>query len=145
MGLGLFLEQDVRSDVAAGRLTRVLADWTPPLGDLCLYYPGRRNASAALEAFVGLARELGTAAARHARRAWKKGMPVIDERTRKKRLARASARVVRPGTPAAGSLDGADEVSSTDLFPGDLLRSRRRHRVPAQSRARVATYWASTL
>jgi len=69
VGVGLFLEQDVRDDVAAGRLTRVLADWTPPLGDLCLYYPGRRNASAALKAFIGLARELGTVAARHARRA----------------------------------------------------------------------------
>ncbi|WP_340120164.1 LysR substrate-binding domain-containing protein [Pelagibius sp. 7325] len=57
-GIGLFMEQDVRDDVAAGRLTRVLDDWTPPLADLCLYYPGRRNPSAALKAFVGLAREL---------------------------------------------------------------------------------------
>lgn len=59
VGVGLFLEQDVRDDLAAGRLTRVLDDWTPPLADLCLYYPGRRNQSAALKAFVGLARELG--------------------------------------------------------------------------------------
>jgi DNA-binding transcriptional LysR family regulator len=59
MGVGLFLEQDVRGDIAAGRMTRVLEDWTPPLADLCLYYPGRRNPSAALKAFVGLARELG--------------------------------------------------------------------------------------
>lgn len=58
VGVGLFLEQDVRGDLAAGRLARVLDDWTPPLGDLCLYYPGRRNPSAALKAFVGLAREL---------------------------------------------------------------------------------------
>lgn len=58
MGLGLFLEQDVRDDIAAGRLTRVLDDWTPPLADLCLYYPSRRNPSAALKAFVDLAREL---------------------------------------------------------------------------------------
>lgn len=59
VGIGFFLEQDVRDDIAAGRLTRLLADWTPPLADLCLYYPGRRNPSAALKAFVGLARELG--------------------------------------------------------------------------------------
>jgi DNA-binding transcriptional LysR family regulator len=59
VGVGFFLEQDVRDDIAAGRLTRVLDDWTPPLADLCLYYPGRRNPSAALKAFVGLARELG--------------------------------------------------------------------------------------
>lgn len=58
VGLGFFMEQDVRADIAAGRLVRVLEDWTPPAGGLCLYYPGRRYASAALKAFVGLAREL---------------------------------------------------------------------------------------
>ncbi len=59
VGVGFFLEQDVRDDIAAGRLVRVLDDWTPPISDLGLYYPGRRNPSAALKAFVGLARELG--------------------------------------------------------------------------------------
>lgn len=59
LGIGLFLEQNVRDDLAEGRLTRLLDDWTPPFADLCLYYPGRRNPSAALKAFVGLARELG--------------------------------------------------------------------------------------
>jgi DNA-binding transcriptional LysR family regulator len=49
----------VCDDIAAGRLVRVLDDWTPPIADLCLYYPGRRNPSAALKEFVGLARELG--------------------------------------------------------------------------------------
>lgn len=58
VGVGLFLEQDVRGDIAARRLTRVLEDWTPPLADLCIYYAGRRNPSAALKAFVGLARTL---------------------------------------------------------------------------------------
>lgn len=58
LGIGFFLEQDVRSDIEAKRLTRLLQDWTPPLGELCLYYPGRRNPSAALTAFVGLAREV---------------------------------------------------------------------------------------
>lgn len=62
VGVGLFLEQDVRDDISAGRLTRVLEDWTPPLADLSLYYPGRRNPSAALKAFVALARELRTTA-----------------------------------------------------------------------------------
>lgn len=56
-GIGFFLEQDVRADIEAKRLTRLLEDWTPPLGDLCLYYPSRQNPSAALKAFVGLARE----------------------------------------------------------------------------------------
>ena len=59
IGLGFFMEQDVRTDIEAGRLVRVLEDWTPPFAGLCLYYPGRRNPSAALKAFVGLARELG--------------------------------------------------------------------------------------
>ncbi|MFO1018310.1 MAG: LysR substrate-binding domain-containing protein [Hyphomonadaceae bacterium] len=59
VGIGFFLEQDVRADIEAKRLTRLLEDWTPPLGDLCLYYPSRRNPSAALKAFVGLARQAG--------------------------------------------------------------------------------------
>lgn len=58
LGIGFFLEQDVRPDIEAGRLTRLLEDWTPPLGDLALYYPSRRNPSAALKAFIGLAREM---------------------------------------------------------------------------------------
>ena len=57
IGLGFFMEQDVRADIEAGRLVRVLEDWTPPFAGLCLYYPGRRNPSAALKAFIGLARE----------------------------------------------------------------------------------------
>lgn len=59
LGLGYFMEQDVRTDIEAGRLVRVLDDWTPVRAGLCLYYPGRRNPSAALRAFIGLARELG--------------------------------------------------------------------------------------
>lgn len=58
VGLGFFMESDVRDDVAAGRLVRVLEDWTPPRAPLCLYYPSRRNPSAAFKAFVELAREL---------------------------------------------------------------------------------------
>ncbi|BDG74307.1 LysR family transcriptional regulator [Roseomonas fluvialis] len=59
IGLGYFFEQDVHADIEAGRVVRVLEDWTPPLPGLCLYYPGRRNPSAALKALVSLARELG--------------------------------------------------------------------------------------
>ena len=50
------MESDVREDIAAGRLVRVLEEWTGPLAPLCLYYPNRRNPSAAFQAFVGLAR-----------------------------------------------------------------------------------------
>lgn len=58
LGIGFFLEQDVYRDIEAKRLTRLLEDWTPPLGELCLYYPSRRNPSAALKAFISLAREM---------------------------------------------------------------------------------------
>lgn len=57
VGIGFFMEADVREDMAAGRLVQVLRDWTPPLAPLSLYYPNRRNPSAAFKAFVGLARE----------------------------------------------------------------------------------------
>lgn len=58
-GFGFFMESDVRDDIAAGSLVRVLEDWTPPLAPLSLYYPTRRNPSAAFKAFVDLAREFG--------------------------------------------------------------------------------------
>lgn len=59
VGIGYFMESDVREDLAAGRLIRALEDWTPPLASLCLYYPSRRNSSAALRALVALARRHG--------------------------------------------------------------------------------------
>lgn len=60
-GLGFFMESDVGEDIAAGRLVRVLEDWTPTLSPLCLYYPNRRNPPAAFRRFVDLARELSRA------------------------------------------------------------------------------------
>ena len=56
LGLGFFMESDVRADLEAGRLVRVLASWTPPLAPLALYYPGRKNPSAAFRLFVEMAR-----------------------------------------------------------------------------------------
>ncbi|MCY1483375.1 HTH-type transcriptional regulator PgrR [compost metagenome] len=56
VGLGFFLEQDVQGEIEAGQFERVLEDWTPPRDNLCLYYPNRRNPSAALKAFTALAR-----------------------------------------------------------------------------------------
>ena len=47
---------DVRDDIDAGRLVRVLEDWTPVLAPLSLYYPSRRNPTAAFKAFVDFAR-----------------------------------------------------------------------------------------
>lgn len=62
VGIGYFMEGDVAEDIAAGRLVRVLEAWTPLLPDLCLYYPDRRNPSAAFRAFVDLARSHAAAA-----------------------------------------------------------------------------------
>lgn len=58
VGIGFFMESDVRADIAAGRLVRILDEWTPPLPPICMYYPSRKNPSAAFRAFVELAREL---------------------------------------------------------------------------------------
>ncbi len=58
VGIGYFMESDVREDLAAERLIRVLEDWTPPLTPLCLYYPSRRNSSAAFKALIGMARDV---------------------------------------------------------------------------------------
>ena len=79
VGLGFFREQDVRADIEAGSLLRVLEDWTPPYGGLCLYYPGRRNQSAALKGFIALAREvtgLGSAGTDMKRQTSSSGYPL---------------------------------------------------------------------
>lgn len=55
--IGYFMETDVGEDIAAGRLVRILEDWTPPLVPLSLYYYNRRNSSAAFQAFIALARD----------------------------------------------------------------------------------------
>ncbi|WP_224704850.1 LysR family transcriptional regulator [Devosia aquimaris] len=57
VGIGYFMESDVREDLSAGRLVRILEDWTPPLPPLCLYFYNRRNSSAAFQAFIALARD----------------------------------------------------------------------------------------
>jgi len=56
VGLTLAMESDVRDDIEAGRLVRVLEDWTPTLSPLSLYYPSRRNPTAAFKAFIDFAR-----------------------------------------------------------------------------------------
>jgi len=60
VGLALAMESDVREDIEAGRLVRVLEDWTPTLAPLSLYYPNRRNPTAAFKAFVEFARRQRT-------------------------------------------------------------------------------------
>jgi len=57
LGLAYLTEWNVAADLKGGTLTRVLTDWTPPFGDLCLYYPGRRHIPAGLRALIQLIRE----------------------------------------------------------------------------------------
>jgi DNA-binding transcriptional LysR family regulator len=57
-GLAQLPEDWVADDIAAGRLVKVLADWTPPYPGLCLYYPSRRHMPAKLRAFIDVVRDL---------------------------------------------------------------------------------------
>jgi DNA-binding transcriptional LysR family regulator len=59
VGVGYFMTSDVSEDIEAGRLVRVLQEWTPPLARLSLYYPSRRNSSAAFKALIDMARDVG--------------------------------------------------------------------------------------
>ena len=61
-GLGLaYLPEDVVQDhVAAGRLVRVLTDWSAPASGYHLYYPSRRQATPAFALLVDALRYRGT-------------------------------------------------------------------------------------
>jgi len=59
VGIGYFFEPEVAQHIAAGRLVRLMEDWTPPFPGCYLYYPSRRNQSPPLAAFVDHLREMG--------------------------------------------------------------------------------------
>lgn len=52
MGLAYLPEDQVRPDIAAGRLVRVLDAWCPPFSGYHLYYPSRRQQSPAFALLV---------------------------------------------------------------------------------------------
>jgi DNA-binding transcriptional LysR family regulator len=56
VGLGYVIEEQVASLLQAGDLVRVLEDWCPPFPGFFLYYPGRRQVSPALAAFIDAVR-----------------------------------------------------------------------------------------
>ena len=56
LGLAFLIEDHVTPLVKSGALTRVLDDWCPPFPGFFLYYPGRRQASPALAAFIDAVR-----------------------------------------------------------------------------------------
>lgn len=51
-GLGCVMEDQILDDVREGRLVRVLDDWCPPFSGYHLYYPSRRQPSAAFTVLV---------------------------------------------------------------------------------------------
>ncbi|UAK23741.1 LysR family transcriptional regulator [Sphingomonas nostoxanthinifaciens] len=52
LGLGFVMEDAVAAQLADGRLVRVLEDWCPPFAGYHLYYPSRRQPSAAFALLV---------------------------------------------------------------------------------------------
>lgn len=59
LGLGFVMEDHIAEDVAAGRLVRVLEDWCTPFSGYHLYYPSRRQPSAAFSLLVDALRYRG--------------------------------------------------------------------------------------
>ncbi|RQO60660.1 LysR family transcriptional regulator [Paucibacter sp. KBW04] len=58
LGFAYVYEQAAREHLASGRLQEVLADFCPVGTAFSLYYPGRRQASPALRAFIEMLREV---------------------------------------------------------------------------------------
>jgi DNA-binding transcriptional LysR family regulator len=55
-GLAYLTEQQVQKHLESGELVRVLANWCPPFSGYHLYYPSRRQPSAAFTVLVGALR-----------------------------------------------------------------------------------------
>jgi DNA-binding transcriptional LysR family regulator len=59
LGLAYMPEDAVSAHLADGRLVRVLEDWCPPFPGYHLYYPSRRQSSAAFAVLVDALRYRG--------------------------------------------------------------------------------------
>lgn len=57
LGVGYLLDHEVAPHVDAGRLVRILDDWTPPFPGFHLYYPSRRQMRPILRAFIDCVRQ----------------------------------------------------------------------------------------
>ena len=57
VGIAYVYEGYVCEHLQSGRLVQLLPDWTPVYAGLCLYYPRQRHITAALRAFIDLAKE----------------------------------------------------------------------------------------
>lgn len=51
-GIGFVMENDVEDHISAGRLVRIMDDWCQPFSGYHLYYPSRRQPSAAFKLLV---------------------------------------------------------------------------------------------
>jgi DNA-binding transcriptional LysR family regulator len=60
LGIAYIPETAVQPWLSDGRLVPLLEDWSPPIGGLRLYYPGRRHVPAPLRAFIDLVRSTGS-------------------------------------------------------------------------------------
>ncbi|HEX3659968.1 MAG TPA: LysR family transcriptional regulator [Acidobacteriaceae bacterium] len=56
VGLAFVADQEIASELADGRLVRVLQDWCQPYPGFFIYYPSRRQQTAALSALIGILR-----------------------------------------------------------------------------------------
>lgn len=56
VGIGMAMEATLKQRIAKGRLVQVLKDWCPTFPGYFLYYPSRRNQSAALAALINTLR-----------------------------------------------------------------------------------------
>ncbi|HWM86058.1 MAG TPA: LysR substrate-binding domain-containing protein [Kofleriaceae bacterium] len=56
VGIAYLFDHQVQPWIAAGKLVRVLAAWSPPFPGFYLYYPSRRHLPPALRAFIDFAR-----------------------------------------------------------------------------------------
>jgi len=56
LGLAFAMEDHFEADLAAGTLVRLMDDWCPPFPGYHLYYPSRRQPSAAFSVLVGALR-----------------------------------------------------------------------------------------
>jgi len=59
LGLGFVMEDHIAEEIASGELVRVLDDWCPPFSGYHLYYPSRRQPSAAFSLLVEALRYRG--------------------------------------------------------------------------------------
>lgn len=58
VGIAMLAEWHVADDLAAGRLVRMLDDWSAPFPGLALFYPAGRHLPAPLRALIELIREI---------------------------------------------------------------------------------------